>query len=166
MPRAPDRGERGELTDRVADDDVGLDPLFPHGGQDREARRDERRLLHLRLDELVERPLEAEVREIHARGLRADAVDLHRLRHGLRDLAAHADLERALAREAERDLRHPPASDHSSNAEPHVSPAPMPVIRTSAPGRSLPSARASASASGIEPDDVLPNLSTFTTVRS
>ena len=30
----------------------------------------------------------------------------------------------------------------------------MPVIRTSAPGRSLPSARASASASGIEPDDV------------
>ena len=42
----------------------------------------------------------------------------------------------------------------------------MPVISTSAPSRSRPSARASASASGIEPDDVFPNLSTLTTVRS
>ena len=32
----------------------------------------------------------------------------------------------------------------------------MPVISTSSPRLSLPSAAASASASGIEPDDVLP----------
>ena len=33
-------------------------------------------------------------------------VDRHRLGHGLRDVPAHAGLERALAREHERDLAH------------------------------------------------------------
>ena len=55
---------------------------------------------------------------------------------------------------------------HSISAEPQVSPAPIPVINTSAPSVRRPSARASASASGIDPDDVFPNRSTFTTVRS
>ena len=45
---------------------------------------------------------------------------------------------------------------HSISVESHVRLAPMPVMRTSAPSRRRPSARASASARGIEPDDVLP----------
>ena len=182
--RCADRRERGELADRVADDDVGLEPLGPDRRQDGEARRDERRLLHLGLDELLERRVEAELLEIEPRCLAADPVDLHRGRHRLGELAAHAGLERTLARETESDLAHSvllrlsrvevsrassrrrPAPPHSINAEPQVRPAPIPVINTSAPSVSRPSARASASASGIEPDDVFPNRSTFTTVRS
>ena len=112
--------------------------------------------------------------------LAAEPVDVHRSRDRLGELAAHAGLERALARETESDLAHlvllrvssspafteaggPP---HSINAEPHVRPAPIPVINTSAPSASRPSARASASASGIDPEDVFPNRSTLTTVRS
>ena len=77
----------------MADDDVRLDALLADGREDREARRDERRLLHLGLDELLQGRLEAEMREIHPGRLRADPVDVHRLRHGLGDLASHADLE-------------------------------------------------------------------------
>ena len=42
----------------------------------------------------------------------------------------------------------------------------MPVISTSFPGRSRPSAAASASASGIDPEEVFPYRSTFTTTLS
>ena len=42
----------------------------------------------------------------------------------------------------------------------------MPVRSTSLPGSSRPSSAASASASGIEPDEVLPYRSTLTTVFS
>src|SRR5206468_4195703 len=105
--------------------------------------------------------------EIEPRGLAAGLVHGHRLRHGLRDLAAHARLERPLTRVHEGDLFHRVspfplfvvslcAAVHSTRAEPHVSPAPIPVISTSSPSRSRPSSRASASASGIEPDEVLP----------
>ena len=177
MPIAPTDAERRELADRVADDDVRLEPRLADRREDREARRDERRLLHLGLDEVLERRVEAELLEIEARCLAPDPVDVHRGRYGLRDLAAHACLEGALPREAESDLFHPvllsplglPAAGaplHSINAEPHVRPAPIPVINTSAPSVSIPCARASASASGIDPDDVFPNRSTFTIVRS
>src|SRR5262249_58422480 len=103
--------------------------------------------------------LEAGVHGGEPRGPAPPPVDVHRLRHGQGDLAAHAGLQRALAGEAKRDLRgaHPsPPAVHSIRPEPHVSPAPIPVISTSWPGRSRPSALASASASGIEPDEVLP----------
>src|SRR5438094_1671290 len=53
-----------------------------------------------------------------------------------------------------------------SSAEPQVSPAPIPVISTSFPGWSRPSAAASPRASGIEPDEVLPYRSTLITTRS
>ena len=138
---------------------VRLDAALAQRGQHGEARRDERRLLHLGLHELLLRRLEAEAHEVEAGGLARALVDLHRLRHGLGDLPAHARLERALAREAKCDLRraHPsPPAVHSIKPEPHVRPAPIPVINTSCPARSLPSASASASASGIEPDEVLP----------
>jgi hypothetical protein len=55
---------------------------------------------------------------------------------------------------------------HSTSADPHVRPAPIPVSSTSVPSFSRPSARASASASGMEPDEVFPYLSTFTMVFS
>ena len=100
------RGERGELADRVADDDVGLEPLGADRGQDGEARRDERRLLHLGLDELLERRVEAELLQIEARCLAADPVDLHRLGHRLGELAAHPGLERTLAGETESNFAH------------------------------------------------------------
>ena len=102
-----DRRERRELADRMADDDVRLEPGLADRRQDGEARGDERRLLHLRLDEILERRVEAELLEVEARCLASDPVDLHRGRDRLRDLTAHACLEGALAREAESDLSHP-----------------------------------------------------------
>ena len=59
--------------------------------------------------------------------------------------------------EAKRDLAHPwrhllRPLDH---AEPHVSPAPIPVISTIRPSQP-PVGGASASASGIDPEDVFP----------
>ena len=156
-PERAGRRERGELADRVADDDVGLESALPHRGENRQARRDERRLLHLGLDEILERRLEAELLEIEAGGLRADAVHLPGDGERFCDVPAHAHLERPLSGETERDLAHRGLPFvHSIRAEPQVSPAPIPVIRTSAPSRSRPSARASVSASGIEPDEVLP----------
>src|SRR5262249_57244031 len=106
--------------------------------------------------------------QVEARGLAAGEEDLHRLRKGLRDLAAHPGLDRALAGETKGDLGHffLPFAVHSIKPEPQVRPAPIPVISTSAPSWSRPSACASASASGIEPDDVLPQRSTLTTILS
>ena len=110
--------------------------------------------------EILERSLEAEPLKVEARSLAALAEDLHRLRNGLGDLPAHPDLEGPLSREAERDLTHAvppfPFAVHSIKAEPHVRPAPIPVISTISPGASLPSASASPRASGIEPEEVLP----------
>ena len=149
--------ERRELADRVPDDDVRLETALAHGCEDREARGDERGLLHLRVDELLERRREAQLLEVEPRRLRPDLVHLARGRERLRDLAAHALLERPLAGEAERDLAHEVLPFvHSTSAEPHVRPAPIPVSSTSEPSCSRPSARASASASGMEPDDVFP----------
>src|SRR6185312_7371980 len=56
-----DGRERRELADRMPDHNVRLDALLADGREDREARRNERRLLDFRLDELVEWRLEAEV---------------------------------------------------------------------------------------------------------
>src|SRR5262249_17218367 len=95
--------------------------------------------------------------------------NLHRLGHGLRDVATHPLLERALAGKHECHLGHRcrlTSSVHSISADPHVRPAPIPVINTSPPGASLPSAAASANASGIDPDDVLPYRSTSITTFS
>ena len=151
------RGERRELADGVPDDEVRLDAANADRLVDREARRHERRLLVLGLDELRHRRVEAELLEIDARRLAAVPEDLPRLGHGLDDLAPHPFLERALARKHECHLHCDLIpSVHSIRAEPHVRPAPMPVINTSAPGFSMPSRSASASASGIEPDDVFP----------
>src|SRR5260370_14648306 len=76
---------------------------------------------------------------------------------GAGDSGAHLRLDRALAGEAERNLVHAPFSAvQRMSALPHVSPAPIPVMSTSCPGRRRPSAAASASASGMEPEDVLP----------
>ncbi len=96
----------GELPDRVPDHDVGLDPLGPDRGQDGKARRDERRLLHLGLDECFERGVEAELLEIEPGGLAPDPVDVHRCGHRFGELAAHARFEGTLPRETERDLAH------------------------------------------------------------
>ena len=56
----------------MPDDDVGLDAALAQRGEDREAGRDEGGLLHLGLDELLERRLEAQVLEVEARSLAAD----------------------------------------------------------------------------------------------
>jgi hypothetical protein len=143
----------------MPDDEVRLETVCPQRREHREARGDEGWLLHLRLDELLLGGLEAEPDEIEPRGLARSAVHLHRLRHRQGDFPTHARLERALAWEAECDFlgAHPvPPSVHSIKPEPHVSPAPIPVISTSCPACSLPSAFASARASGIDPDDVFP----------
>ena len=145
---------RCELAHRVADDEVRLDPAGFDRGEHGEARGDERRLLDLGLHELRLRPLEAQMQQIEPRRLARTLEDVHRLGHGGRDLAAHTDLERALPRETEGDLA--AHSVHSIRPEPHVRPAPMPVINTRSPFFSRPSRWASASASGIEPEDVFP----------
>src|SRR5579884_1360868 len=165
-----DRPERAVLADRMPDDDVRLDPACPERGVEREARRDERWLLHLGVDEVLHGPLEAQLLQVHARSVRGLVEDRHRLRDGLGDLPPHACLHRALPGKHERRLGHAAAPVvgwvHSINADPHVNPAPIPVRSTSFPGSSRPSSAASAIASGIEPDEVLPYLSTFTTVLS
>jgi hypothetical protein len=128
------RSKRRELAHRVPDDEVRLVALGAQRRENGEARGDESGLLHLRLDELLLRSLEAEPNQVEPGSLAPAAVDLHRLRHRQGDLPAHARLERALAREAECDLlrAHPvPPSVHSIRPEPHVSPAPIPVINTS-----------------------------------
>src|ERR671935_4289 len=90
---------RRELADRVTDDEVGLDPALANRGEEREARGDQRRLLHLGVDELDLGRIESEVDEIEPRSLARALEDLHRVGIGLRDRAAHARLERALAGE-------------------------------------------------------------------
>ena len=142
----------------MPDDDVRLEAALSQGGQDGEARCHEGRLLHLGMHEVVDWRVEAEALEIETRGLRADSVHLPGGGERLRDLASHARLERALAGEAKGNLAHValPFVVHSISDEPHVRPAPIPVINTSAPSRSRPSARASVSASGIDPDEVFP----------
>src|SRR5204863_3810795 len=115
-----------------------------------EARRDERRLLDVGLHELLLRRLETQPCEVEPGSLARTPVHVHRLRHRVGDLPAHAHLERALAWKAKCDLpAHPgPPSVHSIKPEPHVRPAPIPVISTSFPACSRPSSLASASASG------------------
>ena len=100
------RGERRELADRVPDDDVGLEAPLAHGGEDGEARRDERRLLDLRLDELLERRLEAQALEVEAGGLGPEAIDLAGGRERLGDVPPIPISRDPLAGEAERDLAH------------------------------------------------------------
>ena len=137
----------------------GIEPALAQSGEHREARRHERRLLELRLDHFLERRVEAEPRQIEARGLAPDVEHLHRLGRRLSDITPHAGLERALAGEAECDLPNLHAaisSVHSITPDPHVRPAPIPVISTMSPLLTRRSRTASASASGIEPDDVFP----------
>src|SRR5439155_9251573 len=159
------RRKRGELSHRVADDEIGLDPARAKCGQDSETRRDEGGLLHLRLDQLLLGGFEAKPLEIEPGSDAAPLEDVHRFRHSRGDVPAHAHLKRALAGEAECDEA-PLHGVHSISAEPQVSPAPMPVISTRSPSFNRSCAYASASASGIEPAQVLPYRSTLTTMRS
>ena len=121
----------------MADDEVGLDPPRAQRRKHGETGRNERRLLHLGLDELLFAGSEAQPLKVELGGDAAPLEDVHRLRHGLGDLPAHAHLERALARKAEGDESRLHAV-HSIKAEPHVSPAPMPVINTRSPSSRRP----------------------------
>ena len=153
------RRQSGELADRVADHIVGLDASRLQRGEHGEAGGDERGLLDVRLDELVELGVEAESAQVEPRRLAAQVEDAHRLGHRLRDVTSHPLLQRPLPGEAERDLSSCHAAIsfvHSITPEPQVRPAPIPVIRTIVPSPIMPAAAASASASGIDPDDVLP----------
>ena len=98
--------ERGELADRVPDDEVGMDPVRADRLVDREARRHERRLLQLRVEQLLDRVVETDLLEVEPGRGAAGLVDGHRLGHGLGDVASHPGLVRALAREHEGDLAH------------------------------------------------------------
>jgi len=100
------RGQCGELADRVPDDEVRVDPAASHGGEHGEARRDERRLLQLRVEQVLDRVVETDLLEVQPGGGAAGFVDGHRLGHGLGDVASHPGLVRALAREHEGDLAH------------------------------------------------------------
>ena len=77
--------------------------------------------------------------KIEPGSLAPDPKDLHRLGERLRDFAAHPGLERALPWEAKGDFGGGaghgvlPFAVHSIKPEPHVRPAPIPVISTSAP---------------------------------
>ena len=91
--------------------------------------------MNLGLDEFGLGRLEGQPDQVEA--CRAASRLEHRERLGERfgDLARHSGLERALAGEAECDLatHDGPGFVHSSNPEPHVSPAPIPVINTRSP---------------------------------
>ena len=96
--------------------------------------RDERRLLQLGLRQLLDRALEAELRERRS-PTASERLVVHRarLRERLGELAAHADALRALAGEAERDLT-TAARAQVMYDEPQVSPPPTALIRTFIPG--------------------------------
>src|SRR5437763_13875062 len=159
--------ESGELSDGRPDDVIRAESAGTQDRQDGQTRGDQRRLLYLGLHQLLERRLEAQAPQVEVGRLARLLEDFHRLGERLGQLAAHSLLERSLSWKTESDFRHRgPPFVHSIKPEPHVRPAPIPVIRTSSPARSLPSASASTRARGIEPDDVLPYRSTFTTTRS
>ncbi len=141
----------------MADHDVGRDASRLDAAQARKLGRDERGLLELGAGQLLERPVEAELRDIEADRVGRLVVHGARLGERLRHRAAHADVLRALAREAERDLHAAfPFGDHSMNAEPHVMPPPTAVMSTRIPGWSRPDSTASARPIGMDAADVLP----------
>src|SRR4029078_6931583 len=109
---------------------------------------------HVALERVLECGLETQSLQGEAARGAAALVHLHRLRHGGGHVAPHALCERALTREAEGKLHTRPVQ--RITAEPQVSPAPMPVIRIVSPLWTRPVETASASASGIEADEVLP----------
>ena len=63
------RAERGELADRVADDVVRDDSARAQRRIERKRRRDQRRLLHLGVDQSLDRAVEAELLQVHPGGL-------------------------------------------------------------------------------------------------
>ena len=86
------RSERGELADGMADHVVGHDPTRADRLVDREARRDERRLLQPRVEHVLHGAVEADLLEVEPGGYAAGLVDGHRLRHSLGDVASHPGL--------------------------------------------------------------------------
>ena len=119
----------------MADHEVGLHAALLQGCQHRERRRDERRLLHRRVHEILGVAVEAELLEVEPAGRAAALEDRSRSGNGLGEVAAHAGLDRPLAWEAEGDLAHAELRPlQRISALPHVNPAPMPVMSTSFPG--------------------------------
>jgi hypothetical protein len=105
-PQRAHGGEGCELAHRVPDHDVRRDPALAQRGENREAGGHQRRLLHLRVYELLERRLEAEPFEVEPRGLASYAVDLTGGGNGLRDVASHPRLQGPLAWKAKGYFRH------------------------------------------------------------
>ena len=141
----------------MADDIVGLEPARTDRGEDCERGGDERRLLHGGVEQLGGVAVETETFEVELRGAASALVHRARLGDRVGDVAAHAGLDGALTGEAEGNLHAAaPFNVQRMSALPHVRPAPIPVMRTSFPGARRPSATASAIASGIEPEEVLP----------
>jgi len=107
------RRESRELPDGMADDEVGLHATLSQGREHRQRGRDERRLLHRGIEQLLSVGVEAEALEVEARRRAATLEHRPGGRNGLGEVPTHAGLERALAREAEGDLAHaatPPAA--------------------------------------------------------
>jgi hypothetical protein len=96
--------ERRVLPHGMADDEVGLDADGLHRSQARERGRDEGRLLDIGARQLLDRALEADLGDVVADGLGRLVVDGTRFGEALGEGAAHADVLRALAREAKGDL--------------------------------------------------------------
>ena len=134
--------------------DVGQDAALAQDRDDCHGRREDRGLRVGRQRELLRRPLEAELREVVAEdpvGLVEDAPGRAERR---REVLAHADGLGALAGK-EKSGRH--ASPHQRmSAEAHVSPAPKATSEIRSPDLNRPRRRASSSASGTLPADVLP----------
>ena len=118
----------------MADDEVGLDAALVQGGEHRERRRNERRLLHRGVVELLGVGVEAQTLEVEPARLAPAPKTSIAAGIASANVPAHPGLERALAREAEGDLVHAAFSPvQRINALPHVRPAPIPVINTSFP---------------------------------
>src|SRR5215208_8058147 len=90
----------------MADDEVRGDAASADRLARGQACRDERGLLDLRLDHLVERRVETKLPQVESRRLAALVENGSGLRGRLHDLTAHAFDQRALAGEHEGDLGH------------------------------------------------------------
>src|ERR1700694_651823 len=118
--------------------------------------REDRGLRVLRRDELVFGACEHETRQRHAQRLVDRGERVARFWKPLREVFAHPDFLRALAR-AEPDRTY-----HRTTMLAQVKPAPKATNITIMPGLSLPVFTASSSAMAVDAAEVLPNRSTFT----
>ena len=151
------RGKRRELADRMADDEVRLDPARAYRRKHGERGRDERRLLHGRLDEVLDRPrgsraARGRARMPRCRARRRSAPPARPRRCHVPSPSRSTPGRGSRTRSSSRRHLLCPSHQRRTPREPRTHPG----HQHEPPGCAADRGRASARASGIEPEDVFP----------